>query len=93
MPFEAFLRFLSTTLRTPILDKTGLEGSFDIKLQWRPDIGENGPFPPSSTAINSLPDGPSLFTALQEQLGLKLESGRGPVDVLVIDSVQRPTEN
>ncbi len=63
----------------PILDRTGLTGTFDVNLEWTPD--EN-------------PDaGPSIFTALEEQLGLKLETRKGPVDVLVIDRVERPTEN
>jgi uncharacterized protein (TIGR03435 family) len=63
----------------PILDRTGLKGAFDVDLEWTPD--EN-------------PDaGPSVFTALEEQLGLKLEARKGPVDVLVIDHVERPTEN
>lgn len=59
-------------------NRTGLTGAFDIDLNWAPD----------SSADTSLP---SLFTALQEQLGLKLESSRAPVEVLVIDSIARPT--
>ena len=62
----------------PVVDATGLEGLYEITLEWSPD--QQG-------------DGPSLFTALQEQLGLRLESGRGPVEVLVIDSAERPMEN
>ena len=61
-----------------IVDQTGLTGSFDFDLEWTQD--------PSADV-----SGPSLFTALQEQLGLKLESARGPVDVLVIDSASQPT--
>ena len=61
-----------------VVDKTGLTGSFDIDLDWTQD--------PSLDAA-----GPSIFTALQEQLGLKLESTRGPVDVLVIDSASQPS--
>jgi len=62
-------------------DRTGLFGVFDFDLVWTPD----------ETAATDL-SGPSIFTALQEQLGLKLESTKGPVEVLVIDSVERPTE-
>jgi uncharacterized protein (TIGR03435 family) len=73
---------LASTLSGPasrfVEDRTGLPGFFDIDLEWAPD----------QTADTS---GPSLFTALQEQLGLKLESTRAPVEVLVIDHVERPT--
>jgi uncharacterized protein (TIGR03435 family) len=68
----------------PVVDKTDLKGSFDIELRFTPET--LGPAPPDAC-------GPSLYTALQEQLGLKLESAKGPVEVLVIDSVQRPSEN
>ena len=63
-------------------DRTGLRGVFDFDLKWMPD----------ETAATDL-SYPSIFTALQEQLGLKLESTKGPVEVLVIDSVERPTED
>jgi len=64
-------------------------------LQWTPEAGQGanvpgGPEPPAPAGDVS---GPSIFTALQEQLGLKLESGKGPVEVLVIDSVERPSDN
>ena len=62
-----------------VLDRTGIAGKFDVNLEWTPD--EN-------------PDlGPSIFTALQEQLGLKLEPQKGVVDILVIDHVERPSAN
>ena len=64
-----------------VFDRTGLTGNFDIELQWTPE---------NLRAI-SAGEGPSLFTALQEQLGLKLESARGPVEYLVIDSAELPT--
>jgi uncharacterized protein (TIGR03435 family) len=64
-----------------VRDRTELSGDFDWDLQWTPE-----PFPQAEPS-----DSVSLFTAVQEQLGLKLESTRGPVDVLVIDSVERPT--
>ena len=72
-----------------VVDRTGLAGPFAIDLRWTPAPG-NGwrrPFRVSDPPA----DGPSLFTALQEQLGLRLESQRGPVDVLVVDSAERPT--
>jgi len=81
---------LSMSAQRTIVDKTGLTGLFDIDLAWTPEMPVGGrDAPPGAPPID--PNGPSLFTALQEQLGLKLESTRGPVDVLVIDSVQRPT--
>ena len=71
------------------IDKTGLSGPFDLELEYTPDQ----PPPPGLPANIPPPpvDGASLFTAVQEQLGLKLDSRRGPVDVLVIDAAQRPS--
>jgi uncharacterized protein (TIGR03435 family) len=66
------------------VDKTGLTEKFDLNLTWTPDQGAS---PARSAELNAV----SIFTALQEQLGLKLESTRGPVDVLVIDHVEQPT--
>jgi len=77
----------------PVFDRTGLEGSFDGALEWMPTPDETqrlGGGDPSRPPIES---GPSLFTALQEQLGLRLSAERGPVDFLVIESAQKPTEN
>ena len=71
---------LSNQLSHPVIDKTGLQGKYDWTLVWDPDPG------PDSTT-------PSLFTAVQEQLGLKLDPQKGPVETLVIDSVARPSEN
>jgi uncharacterized protein (TIGR03435 family) len=72
-----------------VVDKTGLSGTFDLDLAWTPDQIPTGPRPPGAPAFD--PNGPSLFTAVQEQLGLKLDSQRGPVEVLVIDRAERPT--
>jgi uncharacterized protein (TIGR03435 family) len=69
-----------------VLDKTGLTGKYDIDLTWTPEKG----LPPLPRPD---PNGPSLFTALQEQLGLKLESQTGPVELLVIDHAEKPSEN
>jgi uncharacterized protein (TIGR03435 family) len=76
-----------------VLDRTALSGSFDFDLHWAPDrrpVAFNN-LPPSP--VPGDPDGPSLFTALREQLGLKLDSQRGPVDIVVIDHVERPAED
>ena len=93
VPVSNFILGLSQQLGRTIIDKTGLKGLYDFKLQWTPEFAQGpvvpgGPEPPPPPA-----DGPSIFTAIQEQLGLRLESTKGPVDVLVIDSVQKPSEN
>ena len=72
-----------------VVDKTGLSGSWDLDLKYVSDQ----PSPPIPGLPPALSDGASLFTALQEQLGLKLESQVAPVDVLTIVSIERPTEN
>jgi uncharacterized protein (TIGR03435 family) len=75
-----------------VLERTGLSGLFDFDVEWTPDqLPRQPPDDPEPLRID--PNGPLLFTALQEQLGLKLESTRGPVDVLVVDRVERPTED
>jgi uncharacterized protein (TIGR03435 family) len=66
-------------LDRPVLDRTGIAGEFDITLEWAFDQGAD--------------NGPSIATALQEQLGLKLEAQKGAVDVLVVDHVERPSAN
>ena len=75
---------LQSMVGRPVLDRTGLTGTFDIDLRW--DGAETGAKPESVAA-----DATSIFTAVQEQLGLKLEPGRSAFDVVVIESVQRPT--
>jgi uncharacterized protein (TIGR03435 family) len=81
----------SDELGRVVIDKTGVDGKYDIWLKWTPDLGSSGSNGPESSAPPS--SGPSIFTAVQEQLGLKLESTRGPVHVLVIDSVEMPSDN
>ena len=74
-----------------VVDKTGITGRYHLKLQWTPD---EGAAPASNSSASSPSDsGPSLFTALEEQLGLKLEPAKGPVQVLVIDHVEMPSAN
>jgi uncharacterized protein (TIGR03435 family) len=72
-----------------VIDKTGLTGPHDFEMSWTPDQ----PRPATEAAPTPDSGGASMFTALQEQLGLKLTSGRGPVDVIVIDAVSLPTDN
>ena len=77
---------LSSVERRSVIDKTGLTGSYDIDLKWTPDDAPVGGGADSDT-------GPSIFTALQEQLGLKLEAAKGPVETLVVDHAEPPSEN
>jgi uncharacterized protein (TIGR03435 family) len=77
---------LANVTRRSVLDQTGYNGMFDVQLNWTPD-GESGKGGPADDS------GPSLFTALQEQLGLRLESQKGPVEVLVVDHAGKATEN
>src|ERR1700728_2245136 len=77
-------------LDRPVVDKTGLSGRYDFDLEWAPDETQFGGEVPAPSA--EAPS-PHLFTAVQEQLGLKLEATRGPVQALVVDSVERPTPN
>jgi uncharacterized protein (TIGR03435 family) len=75
-----------------VIDRTGLTGSFDIGLKYAPDRIPDASRLPADVVVGRSDDA-SLFTALEEQLGLKLEAGRAPVEVIVIDSVQRPAVN
>jgi uncharacterized protein (TIGR03435 family) len=77
---------LSALLGQPVVDMTGDNRKFDFHLRWTPDDTQTG-------ADSAAPDRPSLFTALQEQLGLKLESGKVSADVLVVDHAELPTDN
>jgi uncharacterized protein (TIGR03435 family) len=92
--------FAGTTLSArldldrPVIDKTGLDGIFDIHLEFAADAPASGPAGTGPGApVPPVDSGPSLFTALQEQLGLKLSPDRGPVDVLVVDRIERPSGN
>jgi len=81
-----------------VVDRTGLEGAYDVDLTWTPDQMPQRPpgagdGPPQINGVAVDPNGPSLFTAVQEQLGLKLDSQRGPVEMLVIDRAEKPVEN
>jgi uncharacterized protein (TIGR03435 family) len=80
--------FLSRVADRPVVDKTGLAATYNFSLQFAYDQGVDaaatGDFGPSR---------PSVSTALQEQLGLKLEPARGPVETMVVDHVERPSEN
>ena len=91
------LDFLATTMSGQlgrlVIDKTGLTGKYYVDLSWTPDPGQAGAGPFGELPQAPDPNGPSIFTALQEQLGLRLESQKAPVETLVIDRVERPSEN
>lgn len=78
-----FAGFMQSMVDRPVVDQTGLQGRFDFTLKWTPNEMQ--------TSDPNAP--PGIFTAIQEQLGLKLEAAKSPVDVLVIDHAERPTEN
>ena len=95
---QMLARVLSQQLGRTVTDKTGLKGLYDYTLQWTPDDapppapgGASGGPPHSDSGTDAV--GPSLFTAVQEQLGLKLESSKGMADVIVIDHIDLPSEN
>jgi uncharacterized protein (TIGR03435 family) len=92
MPLPQFTQYLAPSVNRVVIDRTGLDGLYDIDLKWSPEPQAAAPVPASGQPTGN-PDRPSLFTAIQEQLGLRLDSTRGPVEVLVIDTLARPTPN
>jgi uncharacterized protein (TIGR03435 family) len=76
-----------------VFDRTGLTGTFDIDLQWTPDTALTTSTQGAASTPSVDGSAPSLFSALEEQLGLKLVSMKGPVEVLIIDHVEQPTPN
>jgi uncharacterized protein (TIGR03435 family) len=78
IPMNEFARFLNVNVGRTVVDRTDLTGVWDFDLKWSPP-----------NAPNPDPDRPSIFTALQEQLGLRLDATTGPVEVLVIDRLER----
>jgi uncharacterized protein (TIGR03435 family) len=88
-----FAASLTELVGRPVVDRTGLEGSFDGTLTWSPTPDQTGPFREPAPGTPAPDAGPSLFTALEEQFGLKLQSQRGPVEFLLVESVERPTPN
>lgn len=100
MRLQVLADSLSEQLGRTVIDKTGLTGTYDFTLTWTPDESQGQMFkgpPGGKEAGDGAPppetSGPTIFTAIQEQLGLKLESQKGPVEILVIDHVERPSEN
>jgi len=87
-PLTGLIQHLEEAMERRVIDRTGLKGNYDIELSYL-DQSLADPSLPAAQALR----GPSLFAALQEQLGMKLEAGRGPVEVLVVDSASAPTPN
>jgi uncharacterized protein (TIGR03435 family) len=89
--------FLTQSVGRPVIDRTGLASFYDLTLKWMMDGGGPVPFGLPAGVLRQAPppppdpDAPNIFTAVQEQLGLKLEAGRGPVEVIVIDRLEKPT--
>lgn len=79
LPMSMLAEMLSKQLEVPIVDKTGLSGDYDFTLRWGPE--------------NDSEAGPSIYTAIQEQLGLRLEAAKLPIECLVVDHVERPSPN
>ena len=88
-----FVAFLSRRLDRPVTDKTGLQGAWYTHLRYTTDDGKQEEIGGPATDPMQSAAGPSIFTAVQEQLGLKLDSAKGPVEFLVVDSVDRPSPN
>ena len=83
-----------TVMDRPVIDQTGLPGRYDFNLNWTPDDsqfgGMGGKIPPPADNTNPPPN---LYTAIQEQIGLKLDATKAPTDVMVVDHVEKPSEN
>ncbi len=85
IPISNLAANLSGQVHRFVVDKTGLTGKYDVTLQWSPDEIRSADTPETA--------GPSIFTAVEEQLGLKLEAVKGPADAIVVDHIEMPTEN
>lgn len=97
MPLSALVLILSQQVGRTVLDKTGLTGRYDFTWQFNqnagPGSGRGGPAAGANPAASADSEPASIFTVLQEELGLKLDSGKGPVEIIVIDHIDRPSEN
>ena len=91
MTMGSLARLLGDRAGRPVVDQTGLEAAYDLEIEWSTDLGLQQAPPDSAGAAELAPDGLSLFTALQEQLGLRLQSARGPVEVIVVDRADPPS--
>jgi uncharacterized protein (TIGR03435 family) len=92
MPMSVFANTLSQRMQRVVVDRTGLPGAWDFELSFAQET-PGGPLPPGVELPPVDPNAPSLVTAIQEQLGLRLQSTKGPVEVLVVDGIERPTSD
>jgi|SRR5580658_2592811 uncharacterized protein (TIGR03435 family) len=97
MPMSSFIQHMTWWAGRVVVDKTGLTGHYDFELKWTPD-SEFGPGRAVTgdgnvPLVPAAPAGPSIFTAVEEQLGLKLEPNKAPIPVLVIDHIEEPGPN
>jgi bla regulator protein BlaR1 len=92
-PLAQFANSLSGVLDRTVVDRTDLAGRYDLSLKWTPDMATSGLAKKAANLPTVTSDGPSIFTAIQEQLGLKLEPTKAPVDVLLIVSAEPPGTN
>jgi uncharacterized protein (TIGR03435 family) len=97
LPIATLAEFLSEWLGRTVLDQTGLKGNYDFTLKWTPEPGQGmmlrGPEGSNPGPEGGPPTDSPAITAIQEELGLKVESTKAPVEVLVIDHVEKPSEN
>ncbi len=80
---------IAPRMRRPVLDRTGLQGAYDVSLEFEVEPPPSGPEPSPSASNPS--NAPSFVTAIQEQLGLRLRAASAPVEVLIIDTMERPS--
>jgi uncharacterized protein (TIGR03435 family) len=93
IPMTMFVNLLAGPLNRPVINKTGLTGRYDIDLHYAPGSGQAPPVETVESAQRDSSSEASLFTAIQEQLGLRLESTKGPVEMLIVDHIERPRAN
>ena len=91
--FQGLTGQLASILDKPVLDQTGLTGRFNVHLEWTPDDATSSALNESTEPAPANNTGPSIFTAVREQLGLELKPAKGPITFLVIDSAEHPSEN
>jgi uncharacterized protein (TIGR03435 family) len=92
VPIDMLVTTLSNATHTTVIDKTGLTGRYDYTLDWTPQI-QGAAANPDTDPVQAPGSGPTVYTAAREQLGLQLVSGKAPVDVVVVDHVDRPSAN